>query len=312
MSVLSGVVPVVPTPFVDLSEEVDVAALRDLIDFAVQAEVSAVCLPAYGSEFYKLTDQERIDVIEAAVSQAAGRLSVVAQCNHGSAKVAASFAARSVRAGAAVISVALPRQFVLTESDLLAYACTVCDAVDVPVLVQDWNPAGQAVGPEFCTKLADACPNFCYIKLEEPRMGPKVRTIAAATAGRVGVFEGWGGLYMLELAPAGVVGVMPGLSLADRLVQVWRMAASGSGTQALELFEPLVPWLGFALSDMEFFNAFEKRLLVARGVLASATMRSPTITVDPDTLRYGDLLMARLLDDLERPGHGLTGREMVV
>ena len=35
----------------------------------------------------------------------------------------------------------------------------------------------------------------------------KVRTIRAATNGRVGVLEGWGGMYMLDLIPAGICGL---------------------------------------------------------------------------------------------------------
>ena len=37
---LSGIVPIVPTPFLD-NEEIDEAALRSLIDFAVSTGVSS-------------------------------------------------------------------------------------------------------------------------------------------------------------------------------------------------------------------------------------------------------------------------------
>ena len=295
MKPISGVVPIVPTPFVPGSEDIDAAALRRLVDFAVDAEAAAICLPAYGSEFYKLTDQERLDVVEVAVDQAGGRLPVMAQCNHGSAQGAAALARRNADMGAEVVSFALPRQFPLTDGDLFDYARVVCDAVTVPVLIQDWNPSGSSVGAEFCAELAAVCPNFLYIKLEEPRMGPKVRAIIEATGGRVDVFEGWGGLYMLELVPTGIVGIMPGLALTDRLVRAWRLAVAGEPAQALAAFEPLVPWLAFGLSDMEFFNALEKRLLVAFGLLQHATLRNPTVTIDADSLAYADFLIAQLV-----------------
>ena len=59
---VGGVVPIVPIPFDD-REEIDAAGLRRLIEFAVSCGVRAVCLPAYGSELYKLTDQERLEVV---------------------------------------------------------------------------------------------------------------------------------------------------------------------------------------------------------------------------------------------------------
>ena len=295
MKSISGVVPIVPTPFVPGSEAVDAAALRRLVDFAVDAEAAAICLPAYGSEFYKLTEPERLEVVEVAVDQAAGRLPLMAQCNHGSAKGAAELARRNADIGAEVISFALPRQFPLTDDDQFEYARAVCDAVGTPVLIQDWNPSGSSVGADFCARLADVCPNFRYIKLEEPRMGPKVRAVIEATGGRVEVFEGWGGLYMLELVPTGIVGIMPGLALTDRLAPAWRMAVAGQAAEALAAFEPLVPWLAFGLSDMEFFNALEKRLLAARGLLEHPTLRNPTVTIDEDSLAYADFLIGRLL-----------------
>ena len=79
--ILFGSVPIIPTPFTT-DESIDEAALRDLIEFAISSGLQAVCLPAYASEFYKLTDDERLLVVKIAVEQAAGRLQIVAQSNH--------------------------------------------------------------------------------------------------------------------------------------------------------------------------------------------------------------------------------------
>ena len=56
---LVGSVPIMPIPF-DAEEAIDEEALRRLVEFAVEKKFSAICLPAYGSEFYKLTEDERI------------------------------------------------------------------------------------------------------------------------------------------------------------------------------------------------------------------------------------------------------------
>ena len=60
---LGGVVPIVPTPFT-ANEEVDETALRNLVEFAVSSKLQAVCLPAYASEFYKLSDEEKLQVVK--------------------------------------------------------------------------------------------------------------------------------------------------------------------------------------------------------------------------------------------------------
>jgi dihydrodipicolinate synthase/N-acetylneuraminate lyase len=48
---LLGVVPIIPTPF-DADKAVDEEALRGMVEFAAAAGLAAICLPAYGSEFY--------------------------------------------------------------------------------------------------------------------------------------------------------------------------------------------------------------------------------------------------------------------
>ena len=48
---IDGVVPVIPVPFEE-DGSVAESGLRRAIDFVVQRGVAAMCLPAYGSEFY--------------------------------------------------------------------------------------------------------------------------------------------------------------------------------------------------------------------------------------------------------------------
>ena len=171
-----GVVPVVPVPL-DANEEIDEAALRRLVSYTVKVGVQAICLPAYGTEFYKLSDEERLRVVKIAVEEAAGRVTVLAQCNHGSARVAAALARKNVAAGAGHVSIAIPRQFAVPQEALLHYLTTVMDAAEVPCLVQDFNPGGVTVTADFVAELKRRCANFLYLKLEEPSMAPKIRAI---------------------------------------------------------------------------------------------------------------------------------------
>ncbi len=292
---ITGIVPVIPTPFDAAREKIDFDALGGLVEFAVESNAAAACLPAYGSEFYKLTEAERHRLVEAAIAAAAGRLPVMAQCNHGSPQIAAEFARGYVEAGADVVSFALPRLFPLPEGELVDFARVVCEAVSVPVLVQDFNPAGATVGADFCRELHARCSNFLYVKLEEPHMGAKVEAIREATADRVAVLEGWGGLYTLELLPAGIKGVMPGLSVTDVLAEVWRLGIADRMDEAFRLFAPLTVWLTFALTDMELFNVLEKRLLFRRGALDEPATRPATQHLGVDLLEHADFLAGQVI-----------------
>ncbi len=298
---LSGVVPIIPVPF-DESENIDEEALRGLVEFAVERGFCAICLPAYGSEFYKLSDAERIRVVQIAVNQAAGRTLIVAQSNHVSSRIALSTARTNIENGADMISLALPRTFALTENDLLTYVTPILKGVKVPCLIQDFNPGGPTVGADFAVKLLAECPNFHYLKLEEALLATKVRAIRKATNDSVGILEGWGGLYMMELIPAGICGVMPGLALGDMLQRTFDLRKSGKNAAAFALYQKVLPQLVFALQNMELFLYHEKRLLQARGYLRNARCRNAAITPDADAINYIDEINAELLREMEKGG----------
>lgn len=300
---LEGIIPVIPTPF-DAQEGIDWGDFDRLLAFACAIDVGAVCLPAYASEFYKLSDAERRLLIARAVEQSGGRLIVIAQANAGSALHAAELARFAEEAGADAVSVAAPRQFALTENDLLRYFDRVLSAIDVPLLLQDFNPGGPTVSTSFITTLHRQHPHFRWVKLEEPLMAARVASVLEATGGEVGVLEGWGGMYLVELVAAGICGVMPSLSLADLLARIFRLAKDGNPQAAYELFTGVLPQIVFSLQNMELYHHAEKRVLAARGILRQTFVREPSRGLDPVESAHIELLnrnILAMLDRLEMP-----------
>lgn len=283
---LFGVVPIVPTPFT-ADEEIDEDALRRLIDFAIAGGIKAVCLPAYASEFYKLSDDEKLRVVKIAVGHAAGRIKIVAQSNSPSLKIAIRLAQANVRAGADVISLAVPRIFGLPEESIREYLSGFLSSIPTtPVLVQDFNPGGSSISVGFIKQLMEKHSNFKYLKLEEPLCAPKFEEIIKTTGGKVGLFEGWGGLYMLELTPLGIAGVMPGLAVSDILQKVFLLRKEGKNDEAFSLFEKVMPQIFFSLQNMELFHYAEKELLIARGVLTNSVARKAAYIPDASSVKY--------------------------
>lgn len=290
---IRGVVPILPTPFRS-NDEVDLQALTALVDFSVAAGAAAIGTPAFGSEFYKLAESERLRVLETVIAHADGRIPVIAQCNQHSPRHAARLARQAEQMGAAAVNVALPRAFPVSPGHLLAYARTVCESVSVPVVVQDWYPGGEPVGLPFVLALRKHCANFRYLKREEPGIGPLIRAIRLELAEEVGVFLGWGGMYVPELQPAGACGVMPGLALADIFVRIWKLGSGNDWSHAYSLFAQISPYLQFSLQTFEQFHHSEKLLLHARGLLRDPAVRPVTIEMDGDARSYLDRLMLEL------------------
>lgn len=293
---LTGVVPIIPTPFTE-EEEIDTPALCNLIDFAIDSGIEAVCLPAYASEFYKLTDEEKLYVVKVAVDHANGRIKIVAQSNNPSLRGAIKLAQANVQAGADVVSLAVPRIFSLPDESLKEYLGGFLSAIpDTPVLIQDFNPGGASISAAFIQALMDEFPNFKYLKLEEPLCAPKFEQIIQQTNGNIGLFEGWGGLYMLELIPLGIAGVMPGLGVSDILQKVFDLRKSGDHDRAFSIFERVMPQIFFSLQNMELFHYAEKELLMARGILTNSNMRKASYKPDPSSISYIKELNQRVVE----------------
>lgn len=296
---IDGVVPIIPTPF--LAEGTpDWTALKRLLDFAVQGGVSAVCLPAYASEFYKLRDNERRDMVIHAVDLMQGRLPVIGQVNHVSTAYASETARDLEGVGASAISVAVPRMFGLPERDLLRYFDRILKTISIPLLIQDFNPGGPTLSLGFLQQLRSQHAHFLYLKLEEPLLTDRVRQIVDGTNGELSVLEGWGGMYMIELIKAGICGVMPGLAVSDILQGVWKKARKGDQDGAYEDFIEVLPQITYSLQSLEFFHHAEKSLLVARGVLSDANVREATLTVGPDDQAHLKFLNRKVIEFLAR------------
>jgi 4-hydroxy-tetrahydrodipicolinate synthase len=305
---VNGVVPIVPTPF-NRDEQVDWQSLRSLADFACAAGACAVCLPAYASEFYKLSENERLQAVARVVEHSAGRIPVFAQVNFASARQAVEAAREAQNSGASAIAVAVPRIFGFPESDLFRYFDRILCSIDVPLLIQDFNPSGPTLSPRFVADLHRAHPHFRWIKLEEPMMSAKVVAIGEATEGTVGVLEGWGGMYMLDLIPAGICGVMPGLAVADLLALTFERAKRGDDLGAFEVFQGVLPQIVFSLQHMELFHHCEKKLLECRGILGGSVVRELSIAADrhlAGRIAFLNDSILRLLDRLELPHNPVT------
>jgi 4-hydroxy-tetrahydrodipicolinate synthase len=296
---INGIIPIIPTIF-DEKDAINWRGLDRLLEFARGIDVCAVCLPAYASEFYKLSDAERRQIIARAVERSNNRIPVVAQANAGSTVHTVELSRFAQQAGAAAVSVAAPRLFSVEERDLLRHFDRILSAIDVPLVLQDYNPGGPTVSTTFIAKLHRQHPHFRWVKLEEPLMAARVASILDATSGEVGVLEGWGGMYLLELVAAGISGVMPSLSLADLLARIFRLAKDGHRQEAYEIFTGTLPIIVYSLQNMELYHHAEKRLLAARGIIDETFVRGPRRDLDPLDATHIDFLNANVLALLER------------
>lgn len=297
---ITGIVPILPTPF-DRDGQISFLEIPPLVEFAIKCGAAAIGFPAFGSEFYKLDAGERSASIEAVLSAAKGRIPVIVQCNHTTGKIAARLASLAEAQGASLVNTALPRAFPVAESEMFDYVRAVCEATSLPVVIQDWVPGGVPVSPAFVARLHAACPNLRYVKYEDSATGARAREITLLTDGQVGVFSGWGGSHLIQSFAAGICGAMPGLSLCDVFVSIWKACQAGDDVSALDHFAKIAAFVQFELDSFERFHHCEKRLLEQRGLLKNSTVRSPTILLAEDEINYLDALIRGMRLSTDHP-----------
>ncbi len=220
--------------------------------------------------------------------------------NYPSARLAIESALHAQKVGATAIAAAVPRLFSASEKDLFRYFDHLLNTLQVPLIIQDFNPGGPTIGPDFIVNLHRAHPHFRYVKLEDPLMGTKVQAILDATQGEVGVIEGWGGMYMMELIPAGVSGIMPGLGLTDILARVFSLLRQNQDDEAYGIFQSVLPQIVFSLQHMELFHHAEKMLLQARGVITDVVVREFQMELGESDKNYIEFLNRKILVLLDR------------
>ena len=104
---------------------------------------------------------------------------------------------------------------------------------------------------------------------------------------------GYGALHLFEELAQGITGTMPGCSLPGLYHDLWQLHSSGRQAECWELFTRALPLLSFQLGSLDLYVTVQKTLLTRIGVLSSARLRRPGVTMTPGQIEWLDFLMER-------------------
>jgi 4-hydroxy-tetrahydrodipicolinate synthase len=276
----SGVFSVLPTPF-KAKGELDLVSLRRVIDLFVSAGVDGVTALGVTSEVSRLSERERVLVIETVVAHVNGRVPVIASATADGLNLCLEYS-RAVRlAGASAIMISPPRMAKLNSEAVFRHFSEVASALDLPIVVQDYPPiSGYPIEAALLARIAREIPAARTIKLEDPPTPVKTASILANSQGvSVQILGGLGGAFLLEELMAGAAGVMTGFAVPEVLVKVVRLFKSGQLSAASDLFYTYVPLIRFE-SQEGIGLAIRKELLHRRGAIQDPHVRAPGAGLD--------------------------------
>lgn len=276
---IRGVISVIPTSFTPAGD-IDEGSLRRTVDFAIAGGACSICTPAFGSEYYKLSDSERRKVAEIVIDQASGRVPTVVSASATSTVSVIEFSQHAESIGAQGVMIAAPRVLPLGPRELTSFFVTACESIKIPVILQDADFTGSGLPVKLYIEIAKRCPNLRFLKLENVMPGEKCREILEHSEGRLQVLYGWGGLRLFDGLAHGATGIMPGTGLVDVYARIMKLYTEGHVSESKEVFYRLLPFLVFSLEHLELFIRMEKRVLMKRGVIDSDYLREPTVKLD--------------------------------
>ncbi|MFO0864748.1 MAG: hypothetical protein U0744_08870 [Gemmataceae bacterium] len=154
------------------------------------------------------------------------------------------------------------------------------------MIVQDASGyVGQSIPISVCVKLLGTYGNQKILfKPEAAPNGPTLSALRDATGGHARLFEGSGGVFLIDSFRRGIAGTMPGLDLLDGIVRIWRALKSGDDAAAIGFIFPSASVALELQAGLDGFLAIEKHLMMKRGLfplhadadrMAGNSMRRP-------------------------------------
>lgn len=268
-----GIFTIPQTPF-DEEGRLDEESLRREVDFCIRAGAHGLVAPVVASEFYVLSDDERLRITRILVEAARGRVPTIIGVTAPSREAAVMFSREAEDAGADGVIAMPPHVLKASRDGVYAYYQAISDAIRLPIFIQNAPPPlGSALAPAFMVQMCREIEQVQYVKEETLPTGHYITAILNQAGPEVkGVFGGAAARWMLPELERGACGFMPACQFTDIYVQIWDLWEGGDREGARALFNKLLPLIN--LEGM-LSVSLVKEILVRRGVIASAHIRRP-------------------------------------
>lgn len=286
---LQGVLPVFQTPYHE-DERIDFETLQREIEWLYDQGADGIVM-AMVSEILRLSSEEREQLAEAAVRFGGRRGVVVISVGAESGHTAERYARHAEKVGADAVMAIPPVSIGIGEGELMRYYGRILNAIRIPVIVQDASGyVGRPMSIDLQAKLLGEYGERVLFKPEATPIGPRLSAMREATGGKARVFEGTGGIALVDSFRRGIVGTMPGADLIQGLVALWRALKAGDEERIYRLSLPISSLVAVQ-NSLDAFLAVEKYLLVKQGVFHNTIVRGPVgFALDDETRREVDRL----------------------
>ncbi len=292
---IAGVLPVVHMPYTE-SGAIDLETMGKQVDYLFGLGADGFCL-ALVSDLFRLSERERLALPAQLCDCAQGRGPVIINVAAESTQQACAYARAAEDGGAAALMAIPPISRALSEDQLRAYFTALLEEVDLPIFVQDASSyVGNPMSIAFQASLFAEFGQRVLFKPEASPLGPCISALRAATDGKASIFEGSGGVLLIDSFRRGITGTIPGVELLDGTTALWNALQAGDDERAYRLYWPICALITLQLQGgLDGFIVSERYIMHQRGLFPNQVHRGPlSFALDDAMCAEIDRLMAHL------------------
>ncbi|MDP7242520.1 MAG: 4-hydroxy-tetrahydrodipicolinate synthase [Rhodospirillales bacterium] len=249
MTEFQGSFTVMVTPFTEDGAAVDEKALRRLVEWQIEQGAPGLIPLGSTGEFLSVSADERTQIVETIVDQAAGRVPVIIGTADEWTAKAVRYSTEAERLGADGVMVVPPYYSSPTEDELFEHYRQIAEAISIPIMVyNNPNTANVDLLPPFLARLS-TLDNVRYVKESSGDIA-RVGEIAHLSEGRMTVFAGYHAHDSIRLGAKGWVSVCG--NIVPRLsADVYDlMAGKDDPAEGRDVYRRLLPLLDAISGDL--------------------------------------------------------------
>ena len=281
---LAGVFNVLQTPLTE-TDDIDEPVFAREIEWLLKCGIDGAVL-AMVSEVLRFSAEDRRKQWQLVLKLINGRIPVIASVGAESTYIATSLAKWAEIDGAAAVMATPPSAFATLSNEIRDYYVAIIESVKTPVIVQDAsNYLGQPLDISLYVDLIDKYgAERVQFKPEAKPVKERLELLRDVSGGRALVFEGQGGVDLLDTFPIGIVGTMPGAEVPWALVALFKALKEDDWDRARSIHAPLAKLISYQ-KTLDAYVAVEKYLLVKQGIFTSTRQRGPVGFILTDEMK---------------------------
>ncbi|MGO1080079.1 dihydrodipicolinate synthase family protein [Inquilinus sp. CA228] len=252
--------------FFDAEERLDRAAMRRQTEACLEAGVAGIAALGLATEVAKLGFDERRAVMDWVAEDVGGRVPVGFTIFGLSVAEQVAMVRAAEAAGAGWLILQPPAAGSYGAGEYLDFFSRVMEATALPVAIQNAPQyLGLGLSADDVARLMRRHANMTLIKAEGSAV--EIERLIATTEGRLRVFNGRGGLEMIDSLRAGCSGFLLAPDVVDHAVAIQRLHEAGDEAAAAAAYARVAPSIVFVMQSIETLICYGKRLFAARAGL---------------------------------------------